>query len=76
MENEPTYSMFLFLYRSHNHVMLSLTEQLLPSLTQAVLNDDEQLKGETKLALLELIKALRAEYPQLFEAYSGLAGLQ
>jgi hypothetical protein len=74
VENEPTYTMILELYRAHNHVMLSLTEQLLPSLA-IVLTAEEgepQLKVPTKLKLLELVKALRGEFPQLFEGYPGL----
>ena len=52
--------------------MLSLTDKLLPALAQVLTADDKQVKIGTRFALLELVKALRAEYPHLFEAYSGL----
>lgn len=71
-ENEPTYSMIIQLYHANNHVMLSLTDKLLPALAQVLTADDKQVKMATRFALLELVKALRVEYPYLFEAYSGL----
>jgi hypothetical protein len=63
--------MIIQLYHANNHIMLSLTDQLLPSLAKVVTEDDKQVKLATKVSLLELVKALRSEYPQLFEAHSG-----
>ena len=72
-ENEPTYSMIIQLYHANNPVMHSLTNQLLPSLATVLAEDgQQQVKMVTKVTLLELVKALRGEYPHLFEAYSGL----
>lgn len=51
--------------------MLSLTDQLLPSLVKVLTEDEEQVKMATKGQLFELLKALRREYPHLFEAYPG-----
>jgi hypothetical protein len=70
-ENEPTYAMIIQLYQAHNHIMLSLTEQLLPALAKVLTEDEEQVKVSTRVALLELVKALRTEFPHLFEAHSG-----
>jgi importin-4 len=69
IENEPTYQMIIQLYQANNHVMLSLTEQLLPALAQVLAEDEgkeEQIPMAMRLQLLELVKALRQEYPQLF----------
>jgi hypothetical protein len=61
--------MIIQLYQANNHVMLSLTEQLLPALAQVLAEDEgkeEQISMAMRLQLLELVKALRQEYPQLF----------
>jgi hypothetical protein len=66
--------MIIRLYHANNHVMLSLTDQLVPSLVKVLTGDEgdeEQVKLDTKGELFELLKALRREYPHLFEAYSG-----
>jgi len=71
-ENEPTYTMIIQLYHANNHIMLSLTDQLLPALAKVLTEDDGQVKIGTRVALLGLVKALRVEYPQFFEAHQGL----
>ena len=52
--------------------MLSLTDQLIVPLAKVLTAEDQQVKSATKISLLELVKVLRAEYPQLFQAHSGL----
>ena len=64
--------MIVQLYQAHNHIMLSLTDQLLPPLAKVLTENEKQIKMATRVSLLELVKALRAEFPQLFEAHSGL----
>ena len=71
-ENEPTYKMIIALYHAHNHIMLSLTDQLIVPLAKVLTAEDQQVKNATKVSLLELVKVLRAEYPHLFEMQSGL----
>jgi hypothetical protein len=66
-ENEPTYTMIMQLYRASNHVMLSLTDRLVPALVKVVTAEEQQLKVGTRAALLELVTALRDEFPNLFE---------
>jgi importin-4 len=69
IENEPTYQMIIQLYQANNPVMLALTEQLLPALAQVLTEDEskeEQIPMALRLQLLELVKVLRQEYPQLF----------
>jgi hypothetical protein len=51
--------------------MLSLTERLLPALAKVLTEEEKHVKLSTKVALLELVKALRGEFPHLFEAHSG-----
>jgi hypothetical protein len=65
--------MIIQLYHAHNHIMLSLTDQLIIPLAKVLTAEDQQVKSATKVSLLELVKVLRGEYPQLFEAHSGLA---
>lgn len=64
--------MIMQLYQAHNPTMLSLTAQLLPALAKVLTVDDGQVKVATRLSLLQLVKALRSEFPQLFEAHTGL----
>lgn len=71
-ENEPTYNMIIALYHAHNQIMLSLTDQLIIPLAKVLTAEDQQVKNATKISLLELVKVLRAEYPQLFETQPGL----
>ena len=63
--------MIIQLYHANNHIMLQLTEHLLPALSK-VLADENQLKISTRASLLELVKALREQYPHLFQSNSGL----
>jgi len=51
--------------------MLQLTEHLLPALSK-VLADENQVKMSTRASLLELVKALREQYPHLFQSNSWL----
>jgi hypothetical protein len=71
VENEPTFTMIIQLYHAHNPVMLSLTEQLLPALAAVLGAEEQQVTNATRDALLELVKALRVEFPQLFEGNAG-----
>ena len=68
--------MIMQLYQAHNPAMLSLTAQLLPALAKVLTVDDGQVKLATRLSLLQLVKALRQEFPQLFEGQSGLVMAQ
>jgi importin-4 len=70
-ENEPTYNMIIQLYHANNHIMLSLTAQLLPSLAEVLTSEEPQIKMTSRTALLDLVKALRVEFPQLFEGQFG-----
>jgi len=54
--------------------MLQLTEHLLPALSK-VLTENEQVKMPTKVSLLELVKALREQYPHLLQSYPGLMAM-
>jgi importin-4 len=71
VENEPTYQMIIQMYHANNHVMLSLTNELLPPLAKVLREDEEQVEKSTRAQLLELVKALKQEFPQLFQAHSG-----
>ena len=71
LENDPTFQMIIQLYHANNHIMLQLTEHLLPALSK-VLAGQDQVKISTRVSLLELVKALRDQYPHLFQSYSGL----
>jgi len=68
--------MIMQLYQAHNPAMLSLTAPLLPALAKVLTVDDGQVKVATRLSLLQLVKALREEFPQLFEGQSGLVMAQ
>jgi hypothetical protein len=72
-ENEPTFAMIVQLYQTHNEIMLPLTGQLLPALAKVLAVDEDQVKVTTRLSLLQLVQALREEFPQLFEGQNGLA---
>lgn len=63
--------MIIQMYHANNHIMLSLTNELLPPLAKVLREDDEQIEKSTRVQLLELVNALRKEFPQLFQAHPG-----
>jgi len=51
--------------------MISLTPQFVGKLSKVFAGEEDQLKVVTRAKLLELVKALQLEFPQLFEGHSG-----
>jgi importin-4 len=71
-ENEPTYKVLMELYRAHDQTMISLTPQFVEKLGKVFAGKEDQLKGDTRVKLLELVKVLQTEFPHLFDGQGGL----
>ncbi|KAI9246087.1 armadillo-type protein [Phascolomyces articulosus] len=71
-ENEPVFACLFNLFQSNNAWVLSHTAQFLQVFTH-VLSDEEQLKESTRAHLIELIRAINAQSPNLNIPSSELA---
>ncbi|KAG0344463.1 hypothetical protein BG004_004468 [Podila humilis] len=71
-ENEPVFKVLLSLIRSQNSWMVDHVAQLLPVFASVLASEDE-IKPDTRAELVEILKALNQQYPELNIGVSPLA---
>jgi hypothetical protein len=58
-ENTPIYGMLVKLYQAQEPTVQQLTSQLMPVFEKVLSPPEEQLQGETRSQLIELVKYLQ-----------------
>ncbi|KAI4196451.1 MAG: hypothetical protein LQ350_006546 [Teloschistes chrysophthalmus] len=71
-ENAPVWDAVVHLYSAGEPTILGLTPQLLPALEKVLGPPEEQLDGETRGKVVELVRFVHSKQPQLVGKYAGL----